>query len=99
MRGANEEDLVTVIMVQNIHIISVLSRSLSLQDGRKHTSLRQRIREMPEKQSKPANLNLKITEDERWDFKEFCVSHRMSQVDGFRLAFKLMKEHFEAEGK
>lgn len=54
---------------------------------------------MPQQQSKPANLNLKITEDERWAFKEFCVSHRMSQVDGFRLAFKLMKEHFEAEDK
>ncbi|WP_386173290.1 hypothetical protein [Sulfitobacter sp. R86518] len=54
---------------------------------------------MPDKQSKPANLNLKITEDERWDFKEFCVSHRMSQVNGFRLAFRLMKEHFEAEDK
>lgn len=40
-------------------------------------------------ESKPSNLNLKITEDERWDFKEFCVHHRMSQVDGFRLAFSM----------
>ena len=36
---------------------------------------------------------------DNWAFKEFCVSQRMSQVDGFRLAFKLMKEHFEAEDK
>lgn len=54
---------------------------------------------MPEEQSKSANLNLKITEDERWDYKAFCVQHRMSQVDGFRLAFKLMKDHFSEEDK
>ncbi|MEP3845175.1 MAG: hypothetical protein ABJM43_07535 [Paracoccaceae bacterium] len=52
---------------------------------------------MPELPPKTANLNLKITEDERWEFKEFCVHHRMSQVDGFRLAFKLMKDHFADE--
>ena len=50
---------------------------------------------MPEEQQKLANLNLKITEDERWEFKELCVRHRMSQVDGFRLAFELMKKHFD----
>lgn len=44
---------------------------------------------------KLANLNLKITEDERWAFKEFCVKQRMSQVDGFRLAFELLKAKFE----
>jgi hypothetical protein len=49
---------------------------------------------MADEQQKLANLNLKITEDERWEFKEFCVHHRMSQVDGFRLAFELMKQHF-----
>lgn len=54
---------------------------------------------MPDETSKIANLNLKITEDERWAFKEFCVKHRMSQVDGFRLAFELMKTHFEAKAQ
>jgi hypothetical protein len=86
-------------MVQGMHVNTEPPRNLPLQDGRKHPNLWQRMQEMPQQQSKPANLNLKITQDERWDFKEFCVSHRMSQVDGFRLAFKLMKEHFEAEGK
>lgn len=54
---------------------------------------------MPEEPEKLANLNLKITEDERWDFKEFCVRNRMSQVDGFRLAFSLMKQHFESKSE
>lgn len=40
-----------------------------------------------------ANLNLKVTEDERWAFKEWCVKNRMSQVDGFRRAFELLKRH------
>lgn len=52
---------------------------------------------MPDEREKLANLNLKVTDDERWEFKEFCVRHRMSQVDGFRLAFDLMKKHFEAK--
>jgi len=47
--------------------------------------------------AKLSNLNLKITEDERWAFKELCVRHRMSQVDGFRLAARLLAEHFEIE--
>lgn len=44
-----------------------------------------------------SNLNLKITEDERWAFKELCVRHRMSQVDGFRLAARLLEDHLEAK--
>lgn len=40
-----------------------------------------------------SNLNLKITEDERWEFKEWCVKNRMSQVDGFRRAFELLKRY------
>lgn len=40
-----------------------------------------------------ANLNLKVSEDERWAFKEWCVKHRVSQVDGFRRAFELLKRH------
>lgn len=54
---------------------------------------------MPQEPEKLANLNLKITEDERWDFKEFCVRNRMSQVDGFRLAFSLMKKHIESKSE
>ncbi|WP_417249910.1 hypothetical protein [Celeribacter sp.] len=50
---------------------------------------------MPEGQQKLANLNLKLTEDERWAFKELCVRNRMSQVDGFRLAFELLKTHLD----
>lgn len=45
--------------------------------------------------SKISNLNLKVTEDERWAFKELCVRHRMSQVDGFRLAARLLEEHLD----
>lgn len=45
--------------------------------------------------AKLSNLNLKITEDERWAFKELCVRHRMSQVDGFRLAARLLEDHLE----
>lgn len=40
-----------------------------------------------------ANLNLKVSEDERWAFKEWCVMHRVSQVDGFRRAFELLRRH------
>lgn len=49
--------------------------------------------------AKLSNLNLKITEDERWAFKELCVRHRMSQVDGFRLAARLLEDHLEANKK
>lgn len=40
-----------------------------------------------------ANLNLKVSENERWAFKEWCVKHRISQVDGFRRAFELLRKH------
>ena len=49
--------------------------------------------------TKLSNLNLKITEDERWAFKELCVRHRMSQVDGFRLAARLLEHHLESKTK
>jgi len=49
--------------------------------------------------AKLANLNLKITADERWAFKELCVRHRMSQVDGFRLAARLLEDHLETNKK
>lgn len=55
---------------------------------------------MPEEnKDKLTNLNLKITEDERWAFKELCVRHRMSQVDGFRLACKLLADHLGDKDK
>ena len=47
--------------------------------------------------AKLPNLNLKITEDERWAFKELCLRNRMSQVVGSRLAARLLAEHFETE--
>ncbi|WP_375263460.1 hypothetical protein [Palleronia sp.] len=50
---------------------------------------------MPDDRKRMANLNLKISEDERWAFKELCVPHRMSQVDGFRLAVTLLKKHLD----
>lgn len=53
-----------------------------------------RMRKYEEKEGSPtANLNLKITEDERWAFKAWCVEHRVSQVDGFRRAFELLKTY------
>lgn len=52
---------------------------------------------MGDDDAKLSNLNLKITEDERWAFKELCVRHRMSQVDGFRLAARLLEQHLETK--
>ena len=44
-----------------------------------------------------ANVNLKVTEDEKWAFKEWCVHHRVNQVDAFREAFALLKEKHAEE--
>lgn len=52
---------------------------------------------MDDEGEKLSNLNLKITADERWAFKELCVRNRMSQVDGFRLAARLLAEHLETK--
>lgn len=38
-----------------------------------------------------ANINLRVTEEERWAFKAWCVAHRMSQVEAFREAFALLQ--------
>jgi hypothetical protein len=38
-----------------------------------------------------AQLNLTITEDEAWAFREWCVRHRLKQQDAFRRAFELLK--------
>jgi hypothetical protein len=40
-----------------------------------------------------ASINLKVTEEERWAFKAWCAQHRMTQVDAFRKAFELLKDH------
>ena len=44
-----------------------------------------------------ANVNLKVTEEEKWAFKEWCVRHRVTQVDAFREAFALLKEKHAGE--
>lgn len=40
-----------------------------------------------------ANINLKVTEDEKWAFKAWCAQHRMTQVEAFRKAFSLLKDN------
>lgn len=44
-----------------------------------------------------ANVNLKVTEEEKWAFKEWCAHHRVTQVDAFREAFALLKAKHAAE--
>ena len=44
-----------------------------------------------------SNVNLKVTEEEKWAFKEWCVHHRVTQVDAFREAFALLKEKHAGE--
>ena len=46
-----------------------------------------------------ANINLKVSEDERWAFKEWCARNRMSQVDAFRRAFTLLQKDTESRGE
>ena len=45
------------------------------------------------------NLNLKISEEEKWAFKELCVRHRLTQVDGFRLAATLLEKHLDGKDR
>ena len=53
----------------------------------------------PKDESSPlyANINLKVGIEEKWDFKEWCVRHRLTQVDAFRAAFELLKEKHDRE--
>ena len=44
-----------------------------------------------------ANINLKVSEDEKWAFKAWCAQHRMSQVDAFREAFELLRDKYAEE--
>ena len=47
-----------------------------------------------------ANVNLKVTDEEKWAFKEWCVHHRMTQVDAFREAFALLQaKHAQEQPK
>lgn len=38
------------------------------------------------------NLNFRVTERERRAFKAFCAANGMTQTDGFRSGFELLKE-------
>lgn len=46
-----------------------------------------------------ANINLKVSQEEKWAFKEWCVHHRMSQVDAFRQAFELLQTKHDGKLK
>lgn len=46
-----------------------------------------------------ANVNLKVTEEEKWAFKVWCVHHRMTQVDAFREAFGLLQAKHAGENR
>ena len=46
-----------------------------------------------------SNVNLKVTEEEKWAFKEWCVHHRVTQVDAFREAFELLKKKHAEEDR
>lgn len=46
-----------------------------------------------------SNVNLKVTEEEKWAFKEWCVHHRVTQVDAFREAFELLKNKHAGKGR
>lgn len=48
--------------------------------------------------SKHGNINIRVTDEERWAFKAWCAEHRMSQVDAFREAFQLLK-HSKGDAK
>lgn len=46
-----------------------------------------------------ANINLKVSDDEKWAFKTWCAQHRMTQVEAFRRAFSLLKDEMANEGR
>ena len=47
--------------------------------------------------SPSANINLKVSDAEKWAFKAWCAQHRMTQVEAFRRAFDLLKAQ-QADG-
>ena len=44
---------------------------------------------------KLVRLNFKVTERERREFKVWCASRGLTQVEAFRQGFKLLKENQE----
>jgi hypothetical protein len=38
-----------------------------------------------------ATINLTVTDELKWTYKEWCTRHRMSQVDAFKEAFELLQ--------
>jgi len=46
-----------------------------------------------------ANINLKVTDAEKWAFKTWCAQNRMTQVEAFRRAFSLLKDQTAQEGR
>ena len=44
---------------------------------------------------KLVSLNFKVTERERREFKVWCASRGLTQVEAFRQGFKLLKENQE----
>lgn len=44
-----------------------------------------------------ANINIKVTEEEKWAFKTWCAQNRMTQVEAFRRAFGILKARDNGE--
>ena len=44
-----------------------------------------------DRRSPRSQLNLTLSEGEVWEFREWCVRHRMKQQDAFRKAFEMLK--------
>lgn len=44
-----------------------------------------------------ANINIKVTEEEKWAFKTWCAQNRMTQVEAFRRAFGMLKSSEDLE--
>ena len=55
----------------------------------------------PEPHQERATLNFTVTPDFKWQFKEWCVRHRMTQVDALSRAFELLKREYDgsADGR
>ena len=46
----------------------------------------------PDPLDEMVSLNFRVTERERRAFKSFCAANGMTQTDGFRAGFDLLKE-------
>jgi len=38
-----------------------------------------------------ATINLTVTDELKWAYKEWCTRHRLSQIDAFKEAFELLQ--------